>query len=303
MFKNQTKRQFRMLSAVLMFVLVTMACGRVSPTPVGLVVTHTLTLRPAFTPTPAKVTSTPMSAAPPSPTATLQSVDASTPTDTLTPTPTEPPITETPTPTDTCTPTPTELPVTDTPTPTGTPTPTPTELPVTDTPTPTSTPTTTVLKPGAHPIYVGAALTPGYDMGVDTSGGLTDWVTDMNGFICMAYPGSQAWGAVFITVGLPVDPPRPSKDLSSYQTLSLELRGGVGGEYVSVGLKDNTDLDDGRERKMQVSKLTPDWQTFTFPLASFDTADLTKLYVVTEFVFEPGTPAETICFRHIQYLP
>ncbi len=140
-------------------------------------------------------------------------------------------------------------------------------------------------------------------MGVDTSGKLRDWVTDKNGFMCMAYPGNQDWAAVFITFGKPIDPPRPGKDLSGYQTLSLELRGEAGGEYVSVGLKDNADPDNGTEKKMQVSNLTPNWQTFTFSLSSFDTADLTKLYVVTEFVFEPGTPAETVCFRHIQYLP
>jgi hypothetical protein len=77
----------------------------------------------------------------------------------------------------------------------------------------------------------------------------------------------------------------------------------VDSEYVSVGLKDNEDPDNGRETKKVVSNLATDWQTFTFPLSDFNTADLTKLYVITEFVFEPGTPAETVCFRHIQYLP
>jgi hypothetical protein len=108
---------------------------------------------------------------------------------------------------------------------------------------------------------------------------------------------------VFITVGPPRDPPRPGKDLSSYGTLSLELRGATGGEYVSIGVKDNTDLDNGRETKIPVRDLSTDWQTHTFDLSGFRTADLTRLYVVTEFVFEPGTPAETVCFRRIQYLP
>ncbi|MBU0510076.1 MAG: hypothetical protein KJ638_00030 [Chloroflexi bacterium] len=140
-------------------------------------------------------------------------------------------------------------------------------------------------------------------MGVDTSGGLTNWVTNMDGYMCMAYPDVQSWGAVFITFGKPTDPPRPGQDLSSYQTLSLELRGEVGGEDVRIGLKDNKDRDDGNETKILVSNLTTSWQTCTFPLSGFYTTDLTRLYVVTEFVFDSGIPSETVCFRHIQYLP
>jgi exo-beta-1,3-glucanase (GH17 family) len=154
-----------------------------------------------------------------------------------------------------------------------------------------------------HSIYYGPRLADGYDMGVNTSEGLTDWLTDMGGYMRMDYPSGQSWGAVFVTVGPPTDPPRPGKDLSNYRALSLELRGEVGGEDVWVGLKDNTDRDDGSERKIRVRDLTKDWQTFNFPLSAFVTADLTRLYVVTEFVFEPGTPAETVYFRRIRYLP
>jgi len=118
-----------------------------------------------------------------------------------------------------------------------------------------------------------------------------------------AYPRGQDWGSVFITFGEPKASSRPGQDLSSYKTLSLELRGEKGGERVSVGLKDSSDRDDGRETKIPVSELTTDWSTFTFPLADFTTADLTKLYIVTEFVFEPSIPDETVCFRNIQYLP
>ncbi len=150
---------------------------------------------------------------------------------------------------------------------------------------------------------MGATLSPGYDMGVNTSRGRTNWVADMNGYMCMFYPAGQSWGAVFITVGRPTNFDRPGRDLSSYQTLSLELQGAVGGEQVWIGLKDNTDLDTGRETKIPVSGLAPEWQTFTFPLSSFGTASLGRLYVVTEFVFEPGTSAEIVCFRNIQYLP
>ena len=157
--------------------------------------------------------------------------------------------------------------------------------------------------PQPHSIYYGPRLADGYNMGVNTSGGLTNWVTDMGGYMRMAYPSGQQWGVVFITVGPPRNPPRPGKDLSRYRTLSLELRGQVGGEDIRIGLKDNTDPDDGSETKVLVSDLTTEWQTFTFPLSDFKTADRTRLYVVIEFVFEVGTPAETVYFRHIRYLP
>ena len=157
------------------------------------------------------------------------------------------------------------------------------------------------LEPSSHPIYVGARLAPGYDMGVDTSGGRTDWVTDMKGYMRMAYPSGQSWGAVFITVGEPTSRSRPGQDLSNYHALSLELRGEVGGERVWIGIKDDTDRDDGMETRLPVSGLTTEWQTYTFPLSKFRTADLSRLYVVIEYVFESGRPAETVYFRNIQY--
>jgi LysM repeat protein len=164
-------------------------------------------------------------------------------------------------------------------------------------------PSTSAAALSARSIYTRQTLASGLNMGVDTSNGRFDWVTDMNGSLCMNYPSGQDWGAVFITVGEPTQPPRPSLDFSGYETLSLELRGGSGGETVSIGIKDNTDPDNGSETKLRVTNLTTEWQTFTFPLSSFSTADLSNLYVVTEFVFAAGTPAENVCFRNIQYLP
>jgi len=159
------------------------------------------------------------------------------------------------------------------------------------------------IPPQPHSIYYGPRLANGYDMGVNTSGGRTNWVTDNGDHMCMSYPSYQTWGAVFITVGTPKPFPRPGKDLSMYQTLSLDLKGVSGGEKVWLALKDNTDPDSGRETKVQISGLTTSWQTHQIPLSRFSTADLTRLYMVTGFVFENGTPPETVCFRNIRYLP
>jgi hypothetical protein len=82
-----------------------------------------------------------------------------------------------------------------------------------------------------------------------------------------------------------------------------DWRGDSGGEDVSIALKDDTDPDTGAETKILIQNLTTAWQTYTIPLSSFITADKTRLYAVTEFVFGPGTPPETVYFRRIQYNP
>lgn len=150
-------------------------------------------------------------------------------------------------------------------------------------------------------IFTDGRLTSGYDMGVNTSGGLTNWANANNGHICMSYPPGQSWGSVFITVGKPTQHSRAARDFSRYQMLSLELRGINGGESVTVGLKDNTDPDDGSESKILIQNLTTNWNTFEIPLSRFRTADLSRLYIVTEFVFE-NSP-QTVCFRKIEFLP
>lgn len=151
-------------------------------------------------------------------------------------------------------------------------------------------------------IYAGPTLEQGYDMGVDTSGHKYDWVTDMGGYMRMAYPPGQGWGAVYITVGKPAPRgQRQSRDFSKYHALAVDLRGEQGGEVVYIGVKDSRDLDDGRETKIPVT-LTGDWKTYTFPLSDFTTADLTSLYIPIEFIFESGVGPETVYFRNVRYL-
>lgn len=153
---------------------------------------------------------------------------------------------------------------------------------------------------GAHPIYRDK-LSSGYDMGVNTSGGITTWVHGDSSGVCMDYPEGQEWGAVFITVGKPRKPPRPSRDLSAFRRLSVEVRGGSGGESVSIGVKDSSDPDDGSETKILVAGLTTTWTRYEWPLSTFTTADLHHVYVPVEFVFDG--PTKRVCFREVSYLP
>jgi hypothetical protein len=153
-------------------------------------------------------------------------------------------------------------------------------------------------------VYVGPTLSSGFDMGVNTSGELTGWVeNDGQGVMTLRYPPDQQWGAVFITVGAPQDrvEKRESKNFAGFSELQVDMRGENGGEVVSIGMKDTTDPNTGEEDKVEVT-LTPEWQTYRFPLSEFRTADLARLYVVTEFVFELGTPAQTISFRNVRFV-
>jgi hypothetical protein len=149
-------------------------------------------------------------------------------------------------------------------------------------------------------ILVGADLTTGFDVGVNSSNGKTHWLEKVDGFFKIAYPANEAWGTVFITVGSPKDRPRPLLDFSACRTLSIEMKSGPGAKRVEIGIKTNTQLDDGSESKKPVS-LATEWKTYEMPLSAFSGTDLARLYVVTEFVFA-GSDAQIIYFRNIKYL-
>jgi hypothetical protein len=148
-------------------------------------------------------------------------------------------------------------------------------------------------------VLVGAKLAPSFNMGVDSSERKTNWLKTESEQLRMSYPSDQSWGAVFITVGAPKQPPRPFRDLSAYNVLTIEMKGGVGGEHLEIGIKTNTQPDDGSETKVPVT-LTADWKPYQFRLDKFDGADPDKLYVVTEFVFS-GSDAFTVFARNINY--
>jgi hypothetical protein len=150
-------------------------------------------------------------------------------------------------------------------------------------------------------IMKSSQLLPGYDLGVNSSGVRTGWLINHHGYMEMSYPSGQSWGAVFVTVGRPREPPRPARDFSDFDSLLIDMRGRAGGEQIEIGIKTNTQPDDGSETKVPVT-LTTDWQTYDVPLFRFTGTDARHLYVVTEFVFA-GAQARTVYFRDIRYRP
>jgi hypothetical protein len=149
-------------------------------------------------------------------------------------------------------------------------------------------------------VVSGTTLAPGLDMGVSSSSGRTDWLRVEGDHLLLAYPAGEQWGAVFVTVGKPRPPPRPSRDLSAFESLVLELRGARGGEVVEIGIKSDSQPDDGSETKVPIT-LTPAWERHALPLAGFAGARRDRLYVVVELVFSGGS-ARTVLARKVQYL-
>jgi hypothetical protein len=145
--------------------------------------------------------------------------------------------------------------------------------------------------PKEHVVYNGKELTLGYDIGVNSSGGMHSWLKDEGNELVMSYPNGQKWGAVFITVGKAKrsSQERQAKNFSNFDTLIISMKGDKGGERVDIGIKDKNDPDNGSETKKSVM-LTNKYSEYRFPLKEFRTADLQNLYVVTEFVFRKNSP-------------
>ncbi len=147
-------------------------------------------------------------------------------------------------------------------------------------------------------VMIAGRLTAGFDMGVNTSGGRTDWVSSDSDSIKMAGPPGQDWSAVFVTWGPPVSQNRPGTDMSAYATLVVEIRGDPG-KTLQIGIKDKDQADDGNETKVTVL-LTSSWRSYAIPLGRFTKASLNKLYTVTEFVWLAKSPV-TAWVRNIRF--
>ena len=151
-------------------------------------------------------------------------------------------------------------------------------------------------------IIFDGSIPKGFSIGVDSHFGDHDWLEPVGKAIKLSYPGEQGWGALYIALGS-IYPDskkekRKTKDLSEYFILSIDMKGAMGGENVSIGMKDKNDLNNGMETKESVT-LSSDWETYNFITKSFKTADLTKIHVPIEIIF--GKEKATIYFKNIKF--
>jgi uncharacterized protein (TIGR03437 family) len=147
-------------------------------------------------------------------------------------------------------------------------------------------------------VLAGNQLQPPFDLGIDTSGQKRDWLVPGPGYLKLVFPAAQQWAALFVTVGQPVDFPRPFVDLSAYDTLQVEMRADVPAT-VGIGLKTNTQPDDGTETRRNWT-IGTNWETHTWKLSEFAGADPRRLYAVFEIVYS-GNTSQTVYLRGIRY--
>jgi len=140
-----------------------------------------------------------------------------------------------------------------------------------------------------------------YEISVDSSGQLRSWLVPQPSALRMNYPGGQTWGAVFVTVGPSVPAGnRPGQDLSRCSALLVDLSSPTQGAALSIGMKDSTDADDGSETKVRINP-GASWTTYSIPMSSLGSLNAASVYVLIEFVFENGDPAQTVDFRNIRF--
>jgi hypothetical protein len=123
----------------------------------------------------------------------------------------------------------------------------------------------------------------------------------------VSYPGIERlggpnWAAVALRVGgIAPTATRGAKDYSRFKSLRLDMKGAKGGEQFSIHLKDASDADDGTQTNIPVT-LTGDWQTCDFDLASFESADLSRLFIVTGFLFIDQPEPLSFSVRNVTFL-
>lgn len=156
-------------------------------------------------------------------------------------------------------------------------------------------------------VLTGTQLAPGLDIGINTSGNLTNWLTPeppppSPGDLKMVCPAAQQWCAMFITDGPAISTyPRPGLNLSQYQTMIVTIEGDAG-TTIQIGMKDATQPDDGTETKVTLP-VTSTWTSYAIPLSAFAAPvvahgnyviNLNEIYIPCEFVFAGGSQTQTV---------
>jgi hypothetical protein len=157
-------------------------------------------------------------------------------------------------------------------------------------------------------VYVGTNLSPGFTRFQFTGAEESDWVTDEHGAMKCSYDSNQGWGTAFIVAGQMANVGnRTTMAASPNDYLCVDLKGQYGGETVNIGVKTDTDPDDGKQPGFDIESLTKTWKTYRIPLTAFvkppdyPATRLSHLYVVFSVNFKPGVPAETVWYRNVKY--
>ena len=167
--------------------------------------------------------------------------------------------------------------------------------------------------PTGHPILIEAGRPEYHSYGVYAApsnehipGGFEHrydsiWIKDDS--LHVRYAGGQPWAYLYIKYGvIDIRVERISGDYSEYDRIRLELKRHANTECSELRLEIK-DIDDAQKEGLQNIPLvlTPEWHTYTFDLAEFVEADLTRLNIAAGFLFESPNPC-SISIRDVRYL-
>jgi hypothetical protein len=104
------------------------------------------------------------------------------------------------------------------------------------------------------------------------------------------------WSQFFFRFFQDLGYPANGRDLSQYSTLSLEVKGTVGGETVEVAIKDKTDNHREVRHKLNIPEGSTDWQFFDLNLGGiFTGVDFTQIETITLSM----NREQSVCVRNI----
>jgi hypothetical protein len=109
----------------------------------------------------------------------------------------------------------------------------------------------------------------------------------------------QDWGVFYLFVGQGAIDANNTADYSGYRFLRLEMRGSMGGEQVSIAMKDSSNPQDGSEIRVPLT-VTQEWTYYEIPLEEFYPTDITDIFMVTSFIFTHQ--AAQIDVRNIEFV-
>jgi hypothetical protein len=119
----------------------------------------------------------------------------------------------------------------------------------------------------------------------------------LNGAILeLSYPGTRSFGGMLIEKYSPGD---DSIDISGYKTLSVETRSVGAPATLGIVIRNGYAYDQ-LPSHMVWKRVTPQWETYTFTVSSFQASNLTSLRTLLAFYLK-GNTKQTVQIRSIRF--
>lgn len=106
------------------------------------------------------------------------------------------------------------------------------------------------------------------------------------------------WSAFYFKIRSSFQDELAIRDFSMYETLTITVRGGKGGERVHIAIRDDNDPDDNSYSRYDLD-LSSDWETVEIPLVGFETTDFDRVHLPISFVFSGNE--QSISVRDIRF--